>query len=381
MPSRLSRPRLSCFRLCGLGAALLSVLLPAGCGLQLPSEYPISAYTRGGLFGKAADGDPKEPLVFAKAEDQATFQTVLTETFGTPADPHLPDDYMDADRRTQVWLGAQVYQRHCIHCHGLAGAGDGPTGEFLYPRPRDFRAGLFKWKGTAYAAKPTRDDLVRIIREGANGSAMPPFHALLTEPEIANVVEYVVYLSVRGEVERLLLGMYFTDEELPDAEVAGSMLEAVNGAWDAGEEALISPREAMPAWRVGSDEFEAAVVRGRDLYLSQKAGCYSCHLRDGTANRDRIPEAEKVKMVDDWGNPLYPRNLTLGIFHGGRRPIDLYRRIHQGVRGAPMQGFGTNLKDPEIWDLVMFLRALPYRPDLLPQEKPAASDHGHAHAH
>ena len=34
-------------------------------------------------------------------------------------------------------------------CHGSSGAGDGPTAAFLYPRPRDYRRGLFKFTSTA----------------------------------------------------------------------------------------------------------------------------------------------------------------------------------------------------------------------------------------
>src|SRR5262249_25106475 len=35
--------------------------------------------------------------------------------------------------------GYGVYRRNCLHCHGVSGAGDGPTAPFLYPTPRDYR--------------------------------------------------------------------------------------------------------------------------------------------------------------------------------------------------------------------------------------------------
>src|SRR5262249_29870956 len=35
--------------------------------------------------------------------------------------------------------GYTLYRLHCLHCHGVSGAGDGPTAAFLYPTPRDYR--------------------------------------------------------------------------------------------------------------------------------------------------------------------------------------------------------------------------------------------------
>ncbi len=41
--------------------------------------------------------------------------------------------------------GYALYRRNCLHCHGVSGAGDGPTAPFLYPPPRDYRRGIFKF--------------------------------------------------------------------------------------------------------------------------------------------------------------------------------------------------------------------------------------------
>ena len=35
-----------------------------------------------------------------------------------------------------------------------------------------------------------------------------------------------------------------------------------------------------------------------------------------------------------------PRNLRMNMFRGGRRPLDLYRRVHQGISGTPMPASG-----------------------------------------
>jgi mono/diheme cytochrome c family protein len=56
-----------------------------------------------------------------------------------------------------------------------------------------------------------------------------------------------------------------------------------------------------------------------------------------------------------------PRNLTTGVFRGGRRPIDIYRRIHTGIKGTPMPGAGKSLTDEQIWDVVNYVLSIPFK--------------------
>lgn len=69
--------------------------------------------------------------------------------------------------------GQAVYERHCASCHGPAGRGDGPAAPFLTPRPRDFTLGRYKLRTTETGSLPTDEDIVRSVREGLPGSAMP----------------------------------------------------------------------------------------------------------------------------------------------------------------------------------------------------------------
>ena len=62
-----------------------------------------------------------------------------------------------------------------------------------------------------------------------------------------------------------------------------------------------------------------------------------------------------------------PRNLRQGIYRGGRRPLDIYRRIYAGINGMPMPGVGPatpgakgTLEPDEIWNLVDYVLSLPY---------------------
>ena len=69
--------------------------------------------------------------------------------------------------------GKAVYERHCVECHGTSGRGDGPSAAFLVPRPRDFTTGKYKIRTTETGSVPTDDDLIRSVRQGLYGTAMP----------------------------------------------------------------------------------------------------------------------------------------------------------------------------------------------------------------
>jgi len=51
----------------------------------------------------------------------------------------------------------------------------------------------------------------------------------------------------------------------------------------------------------------------------------------------------------------------LGQYRGGRRPVDLYRRIYAGIKGTPMPGASSSLKPEEIWDIVNYVLDVPYQ--------------------
>jgi mono/diheme cytochrome c family protein len=65
-------------------------------------------------------------------------------------------------------------------------------------------------------------------------------------------------------------------------------------------------------------------------------------------------------FYDDWGTIGRPADLTTGVYRGGRRPIDLYWRIHSGINGSNMPGSASNLSSKDLWDIVNFLEVLPY---------------------
>src|SRR5207249_9317560 len=91
--------------------------------------------------------------------------------------------------------GQRVFARYCAVCHGPDGRGNGPAAPSLIPHPRDFTLGLYKFKSTPPGMPPTDDDLVNIVTNGLQASAMPYFRDILTADEIRSVVAHVRTLS------------------------------------------------------------------------------------------------------------------------------------------------------------------------------------------
>jgi len=273
-----------------------------------------------------------------------------------------PVPLVDVADANYLGHGALVYNARCAGCHGITGDGNGPAGEHLRPRPRDYRRGIFKFTSTPYGLKPARHDLVRTIRRGAKGTSMPAFPWLADE-DLNAVVDYVIYLSERGEVEQnavLMSDEYEEDEDIDFAEFIDG-LDSAAESWAEASEDVVLPASAQPRFS------EETVTAGRTLFLSK--GCSSCHGVDGKgqvewlnpeflAKLESMPEDQRVQInYDAWNEPAPAADLTARMLHGGRRPLDIYRRIHTGINGTPMPAFGDVFaEEPEaIWHLVHYV--------------------------
>lgn len=276
--------------------------------------------------------------------------------------------------------GRKLYAEHCQHCHGVAGDGAGPTARYLNPLPRDYRDAKFKFTSTPYTHPPKRADLARIIEDGIPGTYMPSFKLLLPNESIA-LVEYVRWLGMRGQCESLLIGEVSgkttVSTELSKELIAFLPEEAeavVVGPWNEAEEedqTILPETERPPAT-------PESIAAGRTLFLSATAKCADCHGKLGLGDGPQTLAVEQGRIEpglhDAWGHIVVPRNLRSGIYRGGRRPIDIYRRIAAGIKGTPMNGFKTNLynlqnealglkgdeKDLAVWHVVNYVLSLPY---------------------
>jgi len=382
-------------------------LLSAGCGKTPSASYRLNMVEA-----------TKQRLT---TEQEQQVATVLLAMFGTPDDPvALPEFGLDEAKlrlasgpvRSDI-VGRKngLYREHCAHCHGVTGDGMGPTAAFLNPYPRDYRPGVFKFKSTERADKPTHADLLRILRNGIAGTSMPSF-ALLSEPQIDALAEYVKYLSIRGETELALMRAYFELDDdakgiLPETRefLVDETASPIAEKWKSAAAAQIAVPD-MPA----DIDLAESIAKGKELFYGDKANCVKCHgvtgLGDGQANdyddwnkaiveinkeiegglakagetstsgmsadeaaehRKQVAWLGKFSHVVD-GDALAPRtipprNLRRGVYRGGRRPLDLYYRIHAGINGAPMPAAKGTVPPEDIWHIVNYIRSLPYEFD------------------
>jgi mono/diheme cytochrome c family protein len=250
---------------------------------------------------------------------QQAIADIMVAMFGTPDEPFAMEETGLDKRELKMAAGPVfstengdkhgLYRRHCAHCHGINGDGHGPTAAILNPYPRDYRRGLFKFKSTYTAAQPTDDDLRRIVHDGIPGTAMPAF-ALLPPDEIDALVEYVKYLSMRGQVENALIA-YVADEGLePDAPldpakdpelkdiIVNDLLAEVTEPWNTATENIIVPTEdTIPPHDRPTTEVLASVKAGNELFYGSKANCVKCHGPTGLGDGQQ-------DNYDDWSESI-----------------------------------------------------------------------------
>lgn len=244
-------------------------------------------------------------------------------TFELQAQPASPTTASPTD--SQV-VGRAVYEQHCATCHGSSGDGNGSAAVWLYPKPRNFSAGLFKIKSTPGPSLPTDEDLFQSVTRGLAGSSMPGF-SYLTEAERRDVVQYVKFLTARTDSSGKRVNRF--DEA------------AANGS-------LAKPVEvpAEPAATVQE------LTLGHEVY--KKMQCALCHGETGAGDGLQVPT-----LKDEVGLPVRPRDFNTGLFRGGHTGRDLYLRINNGLPGTPMIPYGAEqMKPEERWAVVHYVQSL-----------------------
>jgi mono/diheme cytochrome c family protein len=339
-------------------------------------------------------------------------QVALLEHFGTPDSPKIPEalvatapELVSLDNLKKASGPAGLFRTHCISCHGITGNGRGLNALQADVYPRDFRMGKFKFKSTPRGIKPLKADLYASIRNGIAGTAMQNI-AKLTDEDVHALVDYVVYLSVRGEVERRLLSageeidfennehLYFASsagfeeqvQNFKDAvgEIAAGWMEAesnVRQAADPGEIPIKASLQELVAAAASAESsvLKASIERGKELFNADAASCYKCHggngdgspqtldfdewTKDWSSNRGIDPENETglVPLLARGALPpkkLKPRDFSQGVYRGGAEPDKLYLRIAQGIDGTAMPAAEAAVAPADIWHLVNYVRSL-----------------------
>lgn len=224
--------------------------------------------------------------------------------------------------------GEALYNRFCLQCHGLRGDGHGPARSYVWPRPRDFTSGTFKWKSTPPGQAPTDEDLANTIRHGVWGTSMHSFSASFNDRHIAALID-----KIKGFAPKAF-----------------------------ASQPARSPTPSPPSVEAGQ------VALGRKLY--RKLECTGCH---GEAGGGDGPRSARLKNADglpaelsDWRTS--PLRRPRGRDEDRRRGI--YLTLRFGVDGTPMKSFAESAGDDALWALSAYVDSLAApRPATAPPNK------------
>jgi mono/diheme cytochrome c family protein len=232
--------------------------------------------------------------------------------------------------------GKSVYEEACFACHGINGDGNGPAAKGLYPPVRNLQTGVYKFGRVYDGALPNDEDLVKILKEGLNGSPMLPWH--ISDGEAHAVVQYIKTFA-------------------PDV-------------WE-GKDKELGKRVELNPDPYGLAHKQAAIQRGKEVYYV-KAACTACHQgyvdlqeynqiasRVGEQALDALEEGfYQVKPQDsDYGAKIIPPDFTFHHVRSANNIEDLAVRIAAGVAQV-MPTWKDIISDDEIWAVSYYVQEL-----------------------
>ena len=223
----------------------------------------------------------------------------------TPLGPVQPPD------PEAVIRGQAQYQRYCQACHGPWGDGRGDSFPWLETKPRDFTKGIFKFRSTPSGTLPVDSDIVHTVRTGLWGSGMPKWSGL-GDVQVEDLVAYVESFSPLFATQGRGIPITIPPEppDTPDSQAAG-----------------------------------------KKVYTQM--GCFNCH---GVEGRGNGPSANT--LVDDWGFPIQPANLSTGHYKDGDQNWEIYKDFMTGLNGTPMPSYADSMTPAQAWDLVHYIKTL-----------------------
>jgi len=203
------------------------------------------------------------------------------------------------------------YFKYCVHCHGNEGKADGRASKYINPQPRELSQGVFKFHSTNTNALPLDEDIVRTIKGGIPGTAMPAWDGILSDETIDSLVVYIKTFSDRFGMElpkrKILIGMEPPFDDL-------------------------------------------SIAHGKKIY--KELHCGRCHGENGE-KEGRLSKILKSFQGTTWF--VYDLSRT-AYYKRGSSGIDIYRTLTTGLDGSPMNAYDY-ISDFERWNLVHYLQS------------------------
>lgn len=233
-------------------------------------------------------------------------------------------------------LGQTTYTEYCVSCHGVKGDGAGISSKGMFPAPRNFTLGIYKFGQVASGELPHDEDFYHIIRHGLNGTAMLKWD--ISDMRLDAVTQYIKTFAPQ--------------------------------VWEAKDKTL---GEAI---KLTTDPYtiarkDYAVQYGKEVYHAV-ANCQSCH--SAYATKAEIVEWSKkfnqpvtefddklytVKLQDsEHGYKALPPDFSWHLVRSADTVEDLYIRIAAGVGGTSMPSWKGVLEDDQVWAVAYYVKSL-----------------------
>lgn len=236
-------------------------------------------------------------------------------------------------------LGQNTYLEYCVSCHGVKGDGQGISYKGMYPPPRNFKLGIYKFANVVGGELPHDSDFERIIRHGLNGSAMLPWD--ISDERLDAVIQYIKTFA-------------------PEV-------------WE-GKDKVLGTKFDLPPDPYGDVYRLQGIEKGKKVFHIT-AACIQCHRGYETkANISKYnEEINKASLKpEEFAADLYELKLQEGDYgykivppdflHHPLRSIDgvesIVQRLMYGVNGSGMPGWKDVVTDDELWALAYYVQSL-----------------------
>jgi mono/diheme cytochrome c family protein len=286
--------------------------------LQNPS------YTDADYFWRISEGLPWSAMPAWKLQysDDDRWKLVhyiratFTQTEARPPQPAVGQEFQFPDIfKSQTMPGSASYERgkktfleYCADCHGLAGDGKGWDGQYLNPKPFDFR----QLKGTPMDAAAQGMFLAKVTF-GIKDTAMPSWGEFLPEDQRWDVIKFITDSFVAGKP--------VTSSPSATSQVAANMV-------------TLSKKDWLAAGHVIS------TTHGADLYATY---CATCHGDKGQGHGSgTLGNASSAPAP-------FPANMGESY---------IFWRIWDGVPDSVMPPFHWLLPEADLWDITSYLEGL-----------------------
>jgi len=242
--------------------------------------------------------------------------------------------------------GKELYAFRCAACHGDNGAGDGPAAKRLYPKPRDFTTGLFKYKTSPGKMLPRDEDLFNTIKFGLNSTVMPAWKSLMTDAQITSLIPVIKGFDTFG---------VWAPSDAPD-----DAFDPDTGIYKGNPISVTKTLELKNQVPYTPE----SIAKGKAVFHKSDT-CSACHGQDGRGN---ITSGKRLK--DDWGDRIWPRDQTEPwSWRVSNVPGDtpeardatiknIFTRLSVGIPGTPMPEHTKTVAEEDRWNIANYVYSL-----------------------